>query len=45
MEFYLSSQDNYLMNKDELSEDFSFDEKDFRISNVSNPPISTTNCK
>ena len=42
---YLSSEDNYLINKDELYDDFSFDEKDIRISNLSNSPISTTNCK
>ena len=27
--------DNYLINKDEISLDFSFDKKDFKISNLS----------
>ena len=33
---YLSSEDNYFMNKDELSDDFNFDEKilEFQISQI-----------
>ena len=29
------SEDNYLLNKADISFDFSFDEKDFKISNIS----------
>lgn len=44
---YSSSGDN-IMSKGELSFDFSFDEKDLRISNVSNSTIlstTTESCK
>ena len=48
MKSYSSSGDNYFMNKDDLSFEFNFDGKDFKISNLSNSPIlstTTTNCK
>lgn len=45
---YSLSGENYLMNKAELSFDFSFNENDFRISTLSPCTIistTTTNCK
>jgi hypothetical protein len=47
MSSYSFSEDNYLFNKTELSENYSFDEDDLRISNLSPSTISITtmNCK
>ena len=47
MSSYSFSEDNFLFNKAELSENYSFDEDDFRISNLSPSTISitTANCK
>ena len=45
---YSLSDEKYLMSKAELSLDLSFDEKDFRISNLSPCTIISTtieNCK
>jgi len=42
------SDNNYLLNKDEISLDFSFDEKDFKISNLSPSTLfstTTVECK
>ena len=42
------SGDNYLLNKAEISLDFSFDEKDFKISNLSPSTLfstTTVECK
>ena len=44
---YSFPEDNYILNKAELSENYSFDEEDLRISNLSPSTISitTANCK
>ena len=47
MSSYSFYEDNFLFNKAELSENYSFDEDDLRISNLSPSTISITtmNCK
>ena len=48
MKSYSSSGENYFMSIDDISSiDFSFDEKDFKILNISNSTIlstTTDNC-